>query len=98
MASRYSWLKFFPSPAEVLTAQACRRLRDQPAPACNREERLPQPTILKEAQTLQERPTCEHCGTGMWLKQIEPDSDSHERRIFTCPVCKQAEAKVVKFR
>ena len=57
-----------------------------------------QSQLLPESQTLQERPTCEHCGSRMWLSRIEPGSESQERRIFICPVCKQAEAKTVQFR
>jgi hypothetical protein len=53
---------------------------------------------LPEAQTLRERPTCEFCGSSMWLTRIEPDREDHQRRIFECPVCKQAEAKIIKFR
>jgi hypothetical protein len=57
-----------------------------------------QPQRLPESQTLQERPTCEHCGSRMWLTRIAPDIEDHECRIFECPVCKQAEAKIIKFR
>jgi hypothetical protein len=59
---------------------------------------MAQPQYLSEALTLQERPTCEHCGSRMWLTRIEPDDAAHERRIFECPVCKQSESKIVKFR
>jgi transposase-like protein len=59
---------------------------------------MPQYYAWPEAQTLQERPTCELCGSRMWLTRIEPDREDHQRRIFECPVCKQAEAKVIKFR
>lgn len=71
-----------------------RRIR---APACM-EERMHQSSILQEAETLEERPTCEHCGSRMWLARIAPEREDHERRIFECPVCTQSEAKVVKFR
>jgi hypothetical protein len=59
---------------------------------------MPQSQLLPEALTLQERPTCEHCGNCMWLSRIEPDVEDHERRVYECPVCRQAEARVVKFR
>jgi transcriptional regulator NrdR family protein len=59
---------------------------------------MSQSYVLPEAQTLQERPTCELCGSRMWLTRIEPGGEDHERRIFECPVCKQAEAKVIKLR
>ena len=59
---------------------------------------MPTSHILPEALTIQEHPTCGHCGNRMWLTRIEPDSKDHERRIFECPVCKQAEAKIAKYR
>lgn len=59
---------------------------------------MPQAQLLLEAQTLLERPTCEHCGNRMWLTHMVPDIENHERRTFECPVCKQAEAKIVKLR
>jgi hypothetical protein len=46
-----------------------------------------------------ERPTCELCGTKMWLARIHPhETPCHEVRTFECPECEHSQRDVVKFR
>jgi hypothetical protein len=44
------------------------------------------------------RPPCLMCGTPMWLASIEPESQTHDKRTFECPVCEIHEIELVKFK
>lgn len=34
-----------------------------------------------------DRPTCEQCGSRMWLRRIAHERPGQEFRTFECPVC-----------
>jgi hypothetical protein len=43
-------------------------------------------------------PTCERCGTPMWLTRIEPDKVDHDKRTFECKACSHLVVEIVKYK
>ena len=44
------------------------------------------------------RPICPKCGAKMMLARIEPDSPSHEKRMFECPACSHEISEIIEFK